>query len=339
MKPLHTWLSHFAIWLFFYLFILDYYLEESFDELVFLIAAIEIGCYALVAYLNYFILLPTFFASKQWLKYAGSLLFVLIGVVVLFKYSGGTDWFYEGTGWRYDLSTLLNSSLFLFISTLFWSYEQWQQTLREQVELENRQLQTELQLLKTQINPHFLFNTLNNIYSLSYQKDERAAPMIGKLAQLMRYLLDEGALHRVALTKEVTQLSNYIALQQLKNIPSNNIDFYTEGIQEHHQIAPLLLITFVENAFKHSNIFISPEAWINIAIVVEDGQFQFSISNSKKARRAVNQTTQSGIGLNNAKRQLALHYPKQHQLMIEEGEGQFKVELKIRYSTFHKISN
>ncbi|MEO0640349.1 MAG: sensor histidine kinase, partial [Bacteroidota bacterium] len=199
--------------------------------------------------------------------------------------------------------------------------------------LQNQRLQAELKFLKTQVNPHFLFNTLNNLYSLALLKDDRAPQMIAKLSEIMRYLLSDTRVVHTKLSREMELFQSYVDLHQLQDDEAKNVDIYTEGIRNKHQIASLLLINFLENSFKHGDLNENPQGWIKVSTVVNESDvMHFSLSNSVSPYQSDSQTTDTGIGLSNARRQLELHYPKKHQLQIHADDGVFSVELEVDLS-------
>ena len=173
---------------------------------------------------------------------------------------------------------------------------------------------------------HFLFNTLNNIYSLAYRQHPNAAPMIATLSKIMRYHLYDGSRERVSLEKEAEMLQDLIALQRLKHGDSLNVDFYAEGINHQHQIAPLLLINFIENSFKHGDADSNPDAFINVGLTVEDGQLRFSVQNSFKE---IGKLGGEGFGLKNAQRLLDLAYPNRYELAQKAVNSVYSVNLKL----------
>ncbi len=189
--------------------------------------------------------------------------------------------------------------------------------------------QAELKLLKTQISPHFLFNTLNNIYGLAYLKDDRAALMISKLSQIMRYLLDDCQQQEVFLAKERDLVENYLSLQLLKFKNPLNIDFYHAGIQNVNRITPMILINFVENCFKHSDLDNNPDGWIKITMEVENNALTFVTENSfRKEIQKVRD--RKGIGLSNSLKLLEANYPEKHTVDIKETDGVYTLELRLK---------
>lgn len=187
--------------------------------------------------------------------------------------------------------------------------------------------ETELKLLKSQINPHFLFNALNNIYSLSLLKSEKTSESIQYLSEMLRYVLYDCEKNMVSIQKEVTYIKNYIKLFQLKRSKPFNIlvDF---SIGSKLDIAPMLLIPFIENAFKHGNLE-QENSFINIKLHSNSNGIEFSVVNSFSENNSVKDEV-GGIGLMNVKKRLQLLYPHDHILKIEQEEDIFKVTLVLK---------
>ncbi|WP_299460067.1 sensor histidine kinase [uncultured Microscilla sp.] len=324
------WLDQVLFWLFVYLFILnDYFHDTSLAE-SWHWALLELSFHATVVYTHYLVLLPKLLQAKHYLSYSLSLAGVFGVFTSLLVYSGLGELLLLEVSANNLIMMLLTTFLLVAFSYLYWYYKQWFVKTNEALMLKSQQLETELQLLKSQISPHFLFNTLNNIYSLCQQKHDHAALMVTRLAVILRYLIYDGAQAVVPLHKEVTMIDNYIQLQLLKKSESQNIDLYTEGVDSRHQIAPLILINFVENSFKHSNFFNDANAWIKVSICIEtENKLVVEVINSV-TRSALSKTKMSGIGLTNSKRQLALHYPQAHELKIVQHNDSFQVNLYIQ---------
>ncbi len=195
-------------------------------------------------------------------------------------------------------------------------------------QVENENLQAELQQLKAQIHPHFLFNTLNSIYSLAIRKDDRTADTIVKLSEFMRYMIRDAHLDRVSLQKELDYLRNYIDLQQARLRDSVTIDVLIEGDVRGKQIAPLLLFTFIENAFKYG---VNPDvdSIIRVSVTIEDAALRLHVFNLKVLTSALDNST--GIGLKNARERLNLLYPNRHTLRIDDTPAHFTVDLTIQF--------
>jgi LytS/YehU family sensor histidine kinase len=204
----------------------------------------------------------------------------------------------------------------------------WFDSQKLKDELINQRQSSELALLRSQVNPHFLFNTLNNIYSLVYKKSEEAPAAIMKLSRIMRYMLYDSNIDQVPLEKEVDYLKSFIELQELRINQHGYVEFTIEGEIENRTIAPMLLIPFVENAFKHGGKNHSPG--ITIYLLAENNRFLFQVKNYKKKNTLSKGDEIGGIGLQNIKRRLELLYKGKHLLKIEDGEEMFTVELEIK---------
>ncbi len=193
-------------------------------------------------------------------------------------------------------------------------------------QIENDKLNAQLQQLKAQIHPHFLFNTLNSIYALAIRHDERTADTIVKLSEFMRYMLRDAHQQKVSLQKEVQYISNYIELQRARLRDAVDIEYSQEGSVENGQIAPLILFTFIENAFKHG---VNPDedSLIRITLTHNEDQLRLSVFNKQVNRGPLEDST--GIGLQNTKERLRLLYPGAHQLIIDDNPIHFSVELTL----------
>lgn len=322
-------LEHAAFWLFIFLFVFDYhFLENNWAEAIGT-TLLEVMTYCALVYLNLLGLIPVFLKKKWVFWYLVSLAMVVAGYVFLMRATGWEHQFYEIGGWRNVFSMLLNTSLFLLISSLYWYFKQWQVERERYFVLKNEKLEAELNFLRTQISPHFVFNTLNNIYTLALQKHDNTAPMVAKLSALLRHILYEGSQRQILLKKEIETLKQYIELQLLRKPRSQNVDFFVEGNLNGWLIAPMLLINFVENAFKHSQVDHDENAWIKVYCdIMEGGKLHFSTENNTVSTAV--SSLSSGIGLQNAQRQLELDYPESHLLSLQNEGGVFRVQLTIQ---------
>jgi sensor histidine kinase YesM len=287
--------------------------------------------YACLFYTNYFFITPYFAKRQSYGQLILVLLAVSFSVLMLREFS---DSFYylgvleNGKPFPQMTNRIVVGTAFLMISIGFSALNQLSENQKQLFALEKTKLEAELLLLKTQINPHFLFNTLNNIYALAYLKDDMAAPMISKLSDMMRYMLYECNDMRVSLSKEVDFLRNYIDLQAVKAESTLVTDFYAENVAETDFIAPLILINFVENAFKHTHW--DSHAYVNVHLeVTEDKTVIFEVNNSKNDA-LLSKKEHQGIGLDNTKKQLELNYPNRHSLEIKETAENYFVGLKIK---------
>lgn len=207
-------------------------------------------------------------------------------------------------------------------------YNKQQERIQQQ--LMKERLSAELQLLKNQLHPHFLFNTLNNLYGMVLTQEKGAADVVIRLSNMMSYMLYECDVPKISLTKEIAHLRNYIELEKIRYKERLDISFEVAGDVEDKQIAPLLLIPFIENAFKHGAAKDDKQTWININIWVQNDELSFKIENSLPNEIEENQTAnmQSGIGLQNVRKRLELLYPEKHELTITK-ENSFLVKLDL----------
>jgi two-component system, LytTR family, sensor kinase len=195
--------------------------------------------------------------------------------------------------------------------------------------LENEKLTSELNFLKSQINPHFLFNTLNNIYSLANKKSDQTELALLKLSQILRYVIYKSSHERVSLEQEISYIKDFIDLNRLRLVQRVKVLFDVKGETEGIMLPPMLLIPFIENAFKHG-ISYSHLSAINIFLELSDKNLLLRVFNLKNESV---KDKDSGIGLQNVARRLNLIYPDKHNLTIRDGAETFIVELKIDLST------
>lgn len=202
--------------------------------------------------------------------------------------------------------------------------------LKEQrnLQLQKENTEAQLQLLKAQIHPHFLFNTMNNIYSFTQTTSPVAAKMVAGLSEMLRYMLYEGDKANVLLTKELAMLKDYIMLEQVRY--GNKLDVHVDITKNTNDlyIAPLLLLPLVENCFKHGTSHMIEQPWVNLNIDVEDDHLIMKLVNGKAPDFKI-QKKEMGIGLKNVQKRLTLLYPGKHTMRITNEEDVFIVDLKI----------
>jgi len=206
------------------------------------------------------------------------------------------------------------------------------ESIQREKELENEKLLAELSFLKAQINPHFLFNTLNNIYALSLKNSSETSNSILKLSELLRFMIHDGSLKKIKFSEEINTLNDYIELEKLRYGDRLNIIFEKEIDNEDEMIAPLLLLPFVENSFKHGASESRFASTINISLKQKNGILTFKVINSKENE----EFNKNGIGLKNIKRQLELIYGKHHWLEIKNSPQLFEVHLTINNAAHAK---
>jgi len=203
-------------------------------------------------------------------------------------------------------------------------------TQNELLKLQKEKLQLELNALKAQIHPHFLFNTLNNLYSLTLKNSEKASEMILKLSDIMRYVLYQANEEKVLLNKELEFISSYTELQRIRYHNRYDISFKVEGEVEEQMIAPLLFIDFVENAFKHGIDKRFSDGFVHIRFHINKNSISFTVENSIGNNEQLDvKQSDAGIGLNNIIKRLLILYPNRHQLDIINKNEIFTVKLQI----------
>jgi sensor histidine kinase YesM len=202
----------------------------------------------------------------------------------------------------------------------------WYFKKEENTALEKEKLKAELQLLRGQLHPHFVFNTLTSIYSLALKNSQETPTAILKLSDLMRYMFNECSGNSISLVKEVEMLKNYIDLARSRYNERIDINVNIEGDFGDKQIAPLIFLPFIENSFKYGANEMLESAWISIDLTVDDQLLKFKIHNGKPAGI---ETISSGIGLRNVKKRLHMLYPEAHELRINEDDDSFIVVLTI----------
>lgn len=208
--------------------------------------------------------------------------------------------------------------------------KQWYYSEKVAQQLAQEKLEAELKFLKSQIHPHFLFNTLNNLYALTLKKSDTAPEIVLKLSDLLDYMLYEANVKRISLGKELKLIENYIALEKLRYGERLKIQFQKTGPTNGKQIAPMLILPFVENAFKHGISGELNKVTVSMQLETDENYINFNIENSKDPIQSKDEGGYTeGIGLKNVKRRLELLYPQNHQLVIKDHGHRFYVNLKI----------
>lgn len=216
--------------------------------------------------------------------------------------------------------------IYIFTTSLFRLARGW---FRLQ-EIESEKTLAELKALKSQVNPHFLFNSLNSIYSLARKNSALVPEKVIQLSDLMRYIIYESDVDFISLEKEVEMIKNYIALQNLRTNGKEKIKLDITGEINRKKIAPLIFLPFVENSFKHGLKGGADTVFVNIKIEVFGKTLSFEIENSKGKSMEIIDSKYKGIGIENVKKRLELIYPNIHLLKISENENTFKVLLQLQ---------
>jgi hypothetical protein len=291
-------------------------------------------------YINLIWLSCAFLERKKKIKYFGLLFsFVAIYVVAFapvdlyldHNFPLDTPHFAERPLHVAYIGRLMSSVPPLIISALIWKSHLLRRTTEESLELKNKMLDAETKALKAQINPHFLFNSLNNIYSLSQIKSDKTGDAILQLSEILRFVTYESEKDKVSLDEELKQIKNFIELQFLKDDDQSNVTVDIDEAKGHQRIAPMLLLPFIENSFKHSNFEDKVLGWISISIKVDDDRLVMNLQNSASLLGTKKDGT-GGVGMENVKKRLSLIYPNSHKLNIRQDTEKYTVELELNLS-------
>ncbi len=295
-------------------------------------------CLAVLIYFNILFLIPRFLSKKRIILYG---LFLILATLLIAPIRTLLN-YYIYTGHYQIQQEIIDSHWAIFTamlvitigSTIGKIVLDWFQKERELRIMENETMQSELRFLRAQINPHFLFNTLNSLYALTLKKSDRAPNIVIKLSEIMRYMLYECNDKKVALQKEIDYIRNYLDLERLRHKNQVRIDLDIKGNVEGQKIAPLLFSPFLENAFKHGLNKHMSEGYIKVRLTVNGNDLTFNIENSKPpgdVEEEKNDDTRisGGIGLKNVRRRLELLYPGAHNLTIKETEASYAIYLSI----------
>ena len=318
-----TILLHFFFWGFFTLLYLqqnpDADIQECLDWLTVL------GVSAVAVYTNLYFLFPIYFFQKKYFTYSAFLLLIIVLGSFLLKIIFPTS---NASFAIPVFQHFINLLFFVVITSSFKFFREYSRKQKALIKAENEQLKTELSILKAQVHPHFLFNTLNNLYGLITQnQNQKASEVTLKLSGLMRYLLDSSKAETLSLRAEIRFIEDYASLEKIRLSKNADIRFEVSGIDEDVFIPPLLFIPLVENAFKHGLNTISEEKFAHFALYIQNKELYFEAKNS--IGKSMENHSISGTGLANLRKRLELIYPGKHQLAIEETGECFKIILHI----------
>ncbi len=333
-----TWGIHGLFWILLcglIVFILSQILVSNLAILVGTV--VNLSGFMILVYGHLSYLLPRYFDQRKYKKYVLGLILLLAITSVLRFFIGwglvvemklGIEETFTPT---YLGSMFFGGVFILFISIPLRLIDNLFKKRELEKTLKTHQLEAELRFLKAQVNPHFLFNALNNIYSLSFTESKKAPEMILKLSDMMSYMLYDCKNERVKLSAEIAYLKNYIDLQQLKKEGDLNISFETNSSSSSIFITPMLFIPFFENAFKHGNLEDTKNGWLKSTLNTEGSDLTFFIENTLRKTNTKDQ--KGGVGLENIRDRLKLLFPNKHQLDIDRKENTFSVNLKLNLAT------
>lgn len=291
-------------------------------------------------YLNLYLLIPWLLSRKRYVLYGVLLAITVILSALLnaFIFSKAIDYLLPGYYFisYYELADLVQFSIvYIGLTTLITLSRAWFKLLESenyQVRAQKKKKDAELLFLKTQINPHFLFNSLNSIYSLALKKDAQTPAVLLKLAEVMRYMTYETNEEHVLLEKEIQYIRNYIELQKLRAGSNAHILFEVNGAPGTQRISPFILIVFVENGFKHGIQAGINDTFIDIRIDLSGSELVLTVENNIGVVDETENGDFRGLGLNNVKKRLELLYFQKHELTIRDDGERFNVQLKLDLS-------
>jgi sensor histidine kinase YesM len=292
-----------------------------------------------ISYTIVYYLVPKFFVKKKYVLFVVSilLLFIMVfGINILylrittsFTFAIGRTVQYPNIYIRGTLIRLLgNAPLICGILLSLKTLKTWHLKQVENETLTRETASAELQLLKAQIHPHFLFNTLNNIYSFTLSKSPQAAELVQKLSDMLSYMTSDCEQIIVPLEKEIQLIKDYIGLEKVRYGDRLDIQMHINGDYKDKMIVPLLMIPFVENCFKHGASMMRGRQWMQLIININDNDLDFTLSNSKPPQ-TIDSNNKKGIGLANVQKRLRLLYPGKHSLKIESTSNTYLVHLQV----------
>lgn len=334
--------QHLAFWLFAFLVLAGFFAKE-YGSLFLKLNLIYTGLFSwsilVVVYLNLLLLIPRFLQKRKWISYLISLLIIImLGIALnLLTFEYLSDYLFPNYYFisYYEIKDIFNFIIiFLAATTLLKLAKAWFELSEQQKKinrLEKEKLDAELNALKSQINPHFLFNSLNSMYSLSLDNDPKVPDLLLKLSSGMRYMLYETTENFVSLKKELEYLENYLDLQRLRVGSEVPIHLDIIGTLDTQHIAPLIFIPFVENAFKHGIKGDIQNVFIRMTLKIEKAMIIFDIENNKGLvdKTLPKVALHGGVGLENVKKRLELLYENQYTLSIQDTAKSYLVHLKI----------
>ena len=325
------WVAHIVFYALLYGSFEDTYPQTFFEELIYLPGKILFTYFVLYFLLPNFLLIGKYWSFFLWLLFSSFVIGIVqryvaytIDYPIYYPQALADSFFYFPKIVKM-LAAIYPVTFFAVAIKLlkFWyANQQAQQVLTQE------KLQAELKFLKTQIHPHFLFNTLNNLYALTLKKSDRAPEMVLKLSELINYMLYECTGDEVRLTKEIKFIRNYGDIEKMRYGDKLDIDIRVSGDVNDRKIAPLVLLPFVENCFKHGASEELQQSWVKVTIDVQPHVTIIKVENNKATVNGI--AKNEGIGIQNVKRRLDLIYPAQHELKIINGQETFLVILAIQ---------
>lgn len=327
-------LLHLCVWLFIFglswaAFIKMMPLPDSFIRAVLNTSSLALLFYCIGIVYGFY------YERRKYWQFGVSLAVIFIVVTIIryyvnrqFSYLEDMSPYYTPGPVSFLIGAIITNITTLLISLLYQLVRSRIRLKQRETELLVEQREASIQFLRAQMNPHFLFNTLNNIYSLAVVRSEKTAPLVLRLSDLLRYVIYDAQQEKVALAKEVAVLEEYIELYELQYETPKDIIFHYQLPRNGFLIEPLLLIPLVENCFKHSDLAENEQGFVHLELLVSENKITFNAANSFNPLQR-QKDEQGGVGLENIRRRLALQYPARHQLKMEKTGSRFHIQLEI----------
>ena len=305
------------------------------NSLLYLLAQAATGIFIFLlppVYLSIYWLIPKYLMKKRYFLFT-VFVFILVGVwssfVSYFEPWTDEHWFGQPPSSSSWTESVIAVTFFLACTILINLSYRWFRQLSRIKQLENDHLKKEITLLKSQINPHFFFNTLNNLYALSLAKSDDTPRIILMLSELMRYTIYDCKEPYVFLESEIKYLDNYIALQRIRQGDSSSMEFHNSVLVTNVKVAPMIFIVLLENAFKHGVDSMSMGAKVIVDLKVDENTLQFKVENNFQELK---NDKMGGLGLKNVNKRLSLLYGKNYSFTTTSKNGWFSAQLKIQHS-------
>jgi sensor histidine kinase YesM len=285
-----------------------------------------------MVYSLFYVLVPRYLLTKKFLSFFIGL-FIVLSICILYTIFAQLSLDDSKNFRGMTLSIGKNVLPFLHVGGIALSIKMllnWYQQKQQTIEAEKQKTAAELQLLKAQLHPHFLFNTLNNLYAYTLESSPRSPEIVMKLSELLRFMIYESNTQKIPLTKEINLIQSYVTLEKLRYGDRLDMSITITGDVGKYQIAPFLLLPFLENSFKHGTSKQLDQTWISLNLSMSDSVMYFKLVNSVEPEREERQTKIGGLGLMNVKRRLELLYKDRHGFAVKRLEDVFVVDLEVK---------
>lgn len=333
LKILKFKIHHFLFWILYFFFWIFLYKPVLGTGKAIENALTIIILHGSASYFNNYYLVPSLLQFRKYFQYFLSVFLTITFIcfihVVFLLWADTIENSEKYNLWSFEffINDAISISYTLAITMALLFFKQWFEKERLTIRLEKLNIETELKFLKSQINPHFLFNSLNSIYALTLSKNDKAPEVILKLSEILRYILYEGGEKTVELKQEIEYIKNYLELEKIRFGERLKLSIEINGDYSGMEISPMILLPFVENSFKHGVNSTVEESFINIKISVDKNVLYFEIENNKHPDYSSEPKPNSGIGINNVKKRLNLIYPEKYSVKLDDRGKTYKVNL------------